>query len=225
MLPPAAHAQELTSFSDSIGKHVVFVANDYHVHQLRYSAICWSSNWVNEDLTAMTGGPPLLSFPYYGTPRLTSFSDAAGEHVFHRDASFGHLNQYLFAGGVWRNQDLGMLASSSSTSGYSNVGVERLFYETSNQHVHMFVSQDGLSWSDSDLTSQTGGTLASWFTALTSFHDALGEHCFMLAITGTSTSFTVTGTNGTFAPLSLPSGATSARFSPGSIKTSREGVH
>jgi hypothetical protein len=184
MLPTAAHAQELTSFSDGVGKHVVFVANDYHVHELRCSAICWSSNWVNEDLTAMTGGPPLLSFPYYGIPRLTSFSDAAGEHVFYRDATFGHLNQYLFAGGVWRNQDLGVSASSWGTSGYSNGGVERLFYLTSDQHVHMLVSQNGLSWSDSDLTRQTGGTLAAGFTALTSFHDTLGEHVFYVGGNG-----------------------------------------
>jgi hypothetical protein len=188
-LPTTAHTQELTSFSDNIGKHVVFVANDYHVHQRRCSAACYiSSNWVNEDLTQMAGGPPFQPPSSFQTANLTSFSDAAGEHVFYRDPNTLHLNQLRFAGGVWSYQDLGVSASGwgPSTSGYSNGGVERLFYTTSDRHVHMQRSQDGgLSWSDGDLTKGTGGTLA-WYslTAITSFHDSSGEHVFYVGDNG-----------------------------------------
>ena len=73
-----------------------------------------------------------------------------------------------------------------SISGYSAVGefnysttnLERLFYETSDQHVHMAVSSNGGAFGNTDLTASTGGSLAAYGTGFASFHDGTGEHVF-----------------------------------------------
>ena len=173
----SAHAQALTSFVDASGRHGIYSGNDFHVHQAFCASACDNvANWVNQDLTAMAGAPVVGNYNSFA-----SFSDGSGEHVFFEDSA-QHLHQLRFAAGAWSNVDLGVI-SSSGVSGYSANGVARVFYETSAQHIHMLVSTNGTSWSDTDLTSVTGGTLAAW-TSLTGFHDGAGEHIFYVATNG-----------------------------------------
>lgn len=171
-------AQVLTSFVDASGRHGIYSGNDFHVHQLFCGAACDNvANWVNQDLTAMSGAPPVSNYNSYA-----SFTDGTGEHVFFLDQA-QHVHQLRFASGAWGNSDLGAVAYGG-LSGYSANGVSRLFYETSAQHIHMLVSSNGSSWSDADLTSNTGAGLAAWFGALTSFNDGSGEHVFYVATNG-----------------------------------------
>src|SRR5207244_5837784 len=77
----AADAETLTSFSDGTGKHLLYFGRDGHIHHLSEHpygcavAFC-SSNWNNQDLSALTGVFASQS------GKMTSFADTAGEHVF-----------------------------------------------------------------------------------------------------------------------------------------------
>ena len=64
-------------------------------------------------------------------------------------------------------------------------GIERVFYETGDQHVHLVGSTNGTSWGDADLTKlSTGGRLAAWGTRFTSFNDSAGEHAYFVDTNG-----------------------------------------
>jgi hypothetical protein len=182
-LHTTAQAQSMTSFNDTVGQHAIFLGGDSHVHQLvcpPTSNCNISASWINQDLTNMAGGTTANQFS-----RLTSFSDAFGEHVFLADGAT-HIYQLFSSNGIsWTNHDLGV-QSSGGVGGYSSPGMftyattieDRVFYETSNQHVHMLVSSNGGTWGDSDLTLMTGGTLARPGSEFSSFHDGNGEHVF-----------------------------------------------
>lgn len=140
------------------------------------------TNWIGKDLTAHFGGLTAR----YGT--LTSFTDSFGDHAFYVDYR-QHLNeistQFLSVGVAGSVDDLGV-QSTGGISAYSSPGLftyastvlERLFYETADQHVHMLLSSNGVSFADTDLTGRTGNTLAMPGSEFTSFHDASGEHAF-----------------------------------------------
>lgn len=182
--PKKAHAQ-LSSFNDSLGEHAIFLGSDAHVHQLLCSSNCGAgSSWINQDLTGMAGGTAVGQFS-----SVASYSDPLGEHVFLVDST-QHIN-HLFSptnGISWTNTGLGPQSAGGavSISGYSALGefnysttnLERLFYETTDQHVHMLVSSNNGPFGDADLTAATGGTLAASGTGFASFHDDSGEHVF-----------------------------------------------
>ncbi|MBV8073313.1 MAG: hypothetical protein JO270_25685 [Acidobacteriaceae bacterium] len=186
-----AQSNNFTSFTDIAGKHIVYVSSDSHVHQLQCIANCsLATNWINQDLTALSGGPATASSL---SSRVFSFSDQAGEHVFWTDALSGHVN-HLFFNGSWINTDLGVQTETSQNAitGYSNVGGERLFYVTADSHVHVLTStasaqlaSNGASWVDTDITAQTGGALAgNTDFSQSSFSDSLGEHLFYSGVDG-----------------------------------------
>ena len=186
MLQTPAHAQALASFNDSVGEHVVFIGEDGHVHQ----TFCGpplpcnnGTNWNNQmDLTRMTNGP--TNGPWAGSPhpRLASYADSHGEHIFAADAN-NNVYQFFSANGwSWRSESLGVqdVGGMSGYSATSTTTTDYLFYETSNQHVHMLASSNGTSFGDTDLSAASGATsiLAEYGTTFASFHDAGGEHVF-----------------------------------------------
>jgi hypothetical protein len=184
VLPMAAHAQ-ITNLNDGYWRAVIFVGVDFHVHYLAcpyYWDCSVAQNWVEQDMTYQAGGTAAGMFS-----SLASFTDAFGEHVFFSDGT-QQLNQLSSSNHWnWTNTAFGV-QSIGGLSGYSSLGegndasiVEaRLFFETSDQHVHMLVSGNGGPFGNSDLTSLTGGTLAKRGTGFTSFHDSSGEHVFYL---------------------------------------------
>jgi len=146
-----------------------------------------SVSWTALDQTQRAGGPQISAF----SP-LTSIDDAFGYRVFYVDSS-QNLNQMLLAPGLLApptNTNLGV-QSWGGISGYSANGelslastvFERVFYETSDQHVHMLESTNGGSFADEDLTRWTGG-LARYGSDFTSFHDGSGEHVFYFGLDG-----------------------------------------
>lgn len=176
-----AHAQKLTSFSDSSGKNVIFQGNDFDVHDLFCAAgsnCDVAASWSNENVTMTTATVAAGNFNNF-----TSFSDAVGQHVFFVDGN-QRLHQFLKgSSGIWGNADPGVL-TYGGINAYSANGIERVFYETGDQHVHMVASTNGTSWGDADLTKMTTGHLAAWGTRFTSFNDSTGEHAFFVDTNG-----------------------------------------
>ena len=97
-----AHAQKLTSYSDSSGKNVIFQGNDFHVHDLFRAAgsICdVATSWSNGDMKVTTGTVA------GNFNNFTRFSKAVGQHVFFVDGN-QHLHQFLKgSSGIWGNPD------------------------------------------------------------------------------------------------------------------------
>jgi hypothetical protein len=181
---------QLTSFNDGTD-NVFAVGTTNHLFDLTCiedgNGACILGNltgpFLANDVTKTTGGPnPIVLSP------LTSFTDAFGDHLFFVDSNH-HLNQSSDAHQLdfqtASNTDLGV-QSWGGISGYSSAGeftfastiFARVFYVSSNQHVHMLVSSNGGPFGDSDLTSRTGNLLALQYSSVTSFHDANGEHVF-----------------------------------------------
>lgn len=169
----AGHAQALTSFSDGQGKHAVYIGNDAAVHQLVCSSNCEVvSSWAPQNVTLMASGTATGM-----ESSITSFVDSFGEHIFLIDGA-QQINHLINAGGGWFNQPLGVVSPERAISGYSSAGVERIFYETSDQHIHVLGSGNATAWSGLDLTAFTGRHLAEGGSPLASFHDDAGEHLF-----------------------------------------------
>lgn len=145
-------------------------------------------NWIVSD----AGAPGILPFS-----QVTGFLDPPPPppigpfgHFFYVDTAH-HLHHLLTPNiptSVFNeaNNDLGV-QSWGGISGYSSNGVgasastvlDRVFYETSDQHIQMLVSANastgGTSW-NSDF--RFGGPLARYGSDMTSFHDGSGEHVF-----------------------------------------------
>ena len=192
MLQTAAHAQT-TNFVSQTGQIAFTIAvAPAQVQQANGGTITqfhlWDA-WRLEDVSKRAGDVAVLPF----TP-LASFSDAFGDHVFFVDdvqkleeisspPGFALLDSRI----LLNSTNFGV-QSAGGISGYSSNGVgafastvlERVFYETSDQHVHMMMSSNGGSFADKDLTLSTAGALAMKGTLLTSFHDGSGEHVFYI---------------------------------------------
>jgi hypothetical protein len=172
-----ARAQQITSFSDTLGEHVFYMDTSNHVMQLYWNA----SSWVAQDLTLMSATTTLAAAPN----RLSSFSDMEGEHVFYMGAGF-HIYQ-LFApwGGSWVNQDLTLLSKATNiadgyfgaSAAFSDNSGEHVFYVGSNNHIYQIYWPWNGSWVNQDLTANAGG-LPDYDGNLAGFADAAGEHVF-----------------------------------------------
>lgn len=118
---------------------------------------------------------------------ISSFSDAAGQHVFYTGTE-QHIHQlYWNPNNGWVDQDLtlasfapfsakwgGPLASFSDSSG------EHVFYVDTNAHVNQLYF-NGSGWSNQDLTNMTGSVLNN-SNALTGFADGFGEHAMYIGM-------------------------------------------
>jgi len=67
----------------------------------------------------------------------------------------------------------------NALTGYSNSHWERLYYQTSDRHLHVLtLSANASAWVDEDLTIFMPGTLAMAGSPITSLTDSSGEHLF-----------------------------------------------
>jgi hypothetical protein len=146
----------LTAFYDAWGEHAIYpalVGGVVHIDQLY---VPWGKNWVNQDLTATNNGHVALD----ATP-LTSFADVLGESIYYLDTN-EHVNQ-LFAEADWANEDLTVLAGSTTTAftecpgfltSFSDRAGDHVFYiGSTDENMHQFY-RDGLTsgWADQNLT-------------------------------------------------------------------------
>jgi hypothetical protein len=170
--------QPMTSFTDSLGNHVFYLAESgsvAHVFQLYYQFS--SGTWLSQDITAAAGGPE----PGYG---LTGFEDSLGEHVFYEGVD-EHIHQ-LYGHNGWTDQDLTALSHATAEPGlespltsFADSLGEHLFYTGTGHHVRQLYGNNG--WSDQDLTALSDAPLdATTQSPLASFSDSYGEHLFYI---------------------------------------------
>jgi hypothetical protein len=161
------NAQAFTSFSDASGKHLFYLGGNGYIQELS----CAAANNCSYGASWTAGPVPNSPQPSILTS-LTGFSDASGEHVFFEDGA-NYINQ-LYFNGTWVNKPLNVVVMGYPT-GHSDNGVERLFYQTLDQHIHLLSStvqlqqsSGGGSWVDSDLSAQTNAALALRYGPLSS---------------------------------------------------------
>ncbi len=166
-------ATEYDQISNAI--EVNFVATDQHVHQL------WSGPdgvWHTEDLTAITGAPPVAS----GSPLVSDFNSVAVPNTVEVDyvGRDQHIH-VLWFNGSWHVSDLNAgipgapnaAVGSALASEYdplsNNVEVN---YIGTDQHVHQFWFNG--AWNIRDLTLITAAPLAEGGSPLVSEFNQLG---------------------------------------------------
>ena len=166
--PAAAPGSGLGAFADvSAGNQDVFyVGTDQHIHQLFSNP---GVTWYTADLTAAASATPAAS----GTG-LSAFADlsAGNQDVFYVGTD-QHVHQLFSDPGVaWYPEDLTSIAGAvpaTSGTGLSafadpTYGNQDVFYVGTDQHVHQFFSNPGVTWYVGDVT---GGAAAN--SALSSF--------------------------------------------------------
>jgi hypothetical protein len=145
--------------------HVYYVDVADHVHQLYYNG----TNWSDEDLSALTGGP--TASPY----GITGFSIGNLQYVFYTGTTDNHVHELSYNNSNWSDQDV-TAQGSGVTAG---LGPILAFATKPNNQFHVYYQDNnslnlhqlyfnGTSWSDSDLTSIIGGAYCytSWIAGL-----------------------------------------------------------
>ncbi len=139
----------LTLFAD--------VASAEHVHRLYYN----NSNWVDQDLTALTGGGIAVPFgaiaAFYTTPNQQL-------HVYFVDTN-SHVHQLFYNNTSWTDNDLtaftgGPAAQPFGIAGFAIGNLQYVFYVSTDSHVHE-LNYNNADWTDQDLTALVGGNTAS----------------------------------------------------------------
>jgi hypothetical protein len=128
--------------------HVFYATTDQHVHQLSFN----NTNWSDQDLTAVTGGP--LSLGFGG---ISGFAIGQRLHVFYLGNDL-HVHQLFFNNATWVDQDITALANGTVTDFNSLVA----FPTVPDNHLHVFylanssndiheLNFNGSTWSDQNL--------------------------------------------------------------------------
>jgi hypothetical protein len=130
-----------------------------HVHELYYN----NANWIDTDLTALTGGAIATSFgaitAFYTTPNQQL-------HVYYVDMKAQHVHQLYYNNTSWSDADLtsatgGPAASPFGISGFSIGNLQYVFYTGTDNHVHE-LNYNNSNWSDHDITAQGSGVGAGF---------------------------------------------------------------
>ena len=144
--------------SDS-SQHVNFVGTDGHVRELYIHP---GANWVNNDLTAFSGGGVL---PKAGTALTGYWGSDNSQHV-NFIGSDGHVRElYIHPGANWVNNDLTLLsgsgvlpaAGSALTAYWGSDSSQHVLYIGTDGHVHELYIHPGANWVNNDLTALSGG--------------------------------------------------------------------
>jgi hypothetical protein len=97
----------------------------FHVHELSLKG----GIWTDRDLTAQTGGPG-----GFLTPQTVGFATGKQLHVFLPGSPSGDINQFLYNGTTWSNEDLSVLSGGDLGTGSSGMAAyavgkqERVYY-------------------------------------------------------------------------------------------------
>ena len=123
--------------------------------------------WVDEDLTQETGAEP-ISYPL-----LAAFSEGNLQYVFYEPGTEGDVHMLFYDNSSSTDQDISAAAGQPGACAY---GVMAAFTTTPNNQIHVYyqgsnyheVRQlffNGTSWSDEDLSAETGtdGSIAGFW--------------------------------------------------------------
>jgi hypothetical protein len=147
----------LASFADDSQVHIVYPAADRHVNQ-----IIWTGTaWVDQDLTAAAGNPALTG---WGSP-LMSYSYGGWRYIAYVDTN-QHINQMVWTGAAWVNQDLtaaggsaALAATGSALANLADGNGPHIIYVDTVQHVNQLI-WTGTAWVNQDLTAAAGSPVA-----------------------------------------------------------------
>jgi hypothetical protein len=166
--PLAAAGSGITSFADAAGEHIGYLTPDQHVHQLYYPP--GGAKWIDQDLTggAIHDLPETAALPLAAAgSALSSFTDAAGEHVCYLGAD-RHVHQLFFDHTNWHDQDLTaaiggpLAAAGSGITSFADATGEHIGYLTPDRHVHQLYYPGGANWIDQDLIGATFVPHTTW---------------------------------------------------------------
>jgi Fungal fucose-specific lectin len=152
-------ASNLVAFTTSPALHVYYTSSDSQVHQLFATN---GSNWQDQDLTVLSGGPGAT--PAYG---MAGFNIGNFQYVYYL-ATNNHLHQLFYNDSSWTDQDLTVLTKTSPTATFANVsalvipGTKKMrvyFVSASNGHIIQLASTNNAKWSSVDLTKRARGSV------------------------------------------------------------------
>ena len=155
--------------------HVFYSSGTKHVHQLYFNG----SSWVDQDLTAITGGPLSL-----GTG-VSGFAIGNLQHVFDLGVDL-HVHQPYYNNSVWVDQGITSLAGGPLTDfdslvafpTISNGQFHVLYLQNNFGHTHRLLF-NGASWSDEDVTALSNGEWSArgWMSG---FATGVKPHLFLV---------------------------------------------
>ncbi|MGA9675766.1 MAG: hypothetical protein WBR28_11135 [Mycobacterium sp.] len=153
-------------------QHVNYIGSDDHVHELY--AHPGAAGWVDNDLTALSGGAaPLVGYPT--TALVGYWGSDSSQHVnfVSWTGSEAHVHELYIAPGAagWVDNDLTALAGAakprtgpppSALAGYwGSDGSVHVNFLSVDGHVHELYIRPGASWVDNDLTALAGAVPAA----------------------------------------------------------------
>ena len=192
----------LTTLIDSTGPHVLYIDTSGHVDQLMWT----DTGWIDDDLTADARSTHDSS----EDGDLSGFVDGARVNIGYIAAN-QHVNQLVWTGSEWVNQDLTMAAGSSTLaaldSGVTNVADSNgphFFYVDTNQHVNQ-VTWTGAVWINADLTAGAQGHLVTALRTISG--QVLAGNTGLSEITIALTGTTAAGTNMSLSTITDSAGA------------------
>ena len=148
------------AFTTSPALHVYFTGNDVHIHQFFATN---GTNWEDQDLTAMTGGPDACL-----CLELAGFNVGNFQYVYYLDFHTSHLHQLFYNNISWTDEDLTVLTKSSpaayvtTMSAFVIPGTKKMrvyFVSGKNGHIIQLASTNNGKWSSSDLTKKAKGSV------------------------------------------------------------------
>jgi hypothetical protein len=143
--------------------HVYYISDGSvtHVHQLFYNG----TSWADSDLTTLSRGPQALG-------PVTGFSVGNFQYVYYVSRTTpSHVHQLLYNNASWVDSDLTALTKGKTSTitqlvAFTTSPALHVYYrDAASSHIHQLFSDNGTTWQDTDLSSITGGTLASYLSA------------------------------------------------------------
>jgi hypothetical protein len=205
----------LASFVDDSQVHILYPGSDRHVNQLIWTGAAW----VNQDLTAAAGNS---AFTGWGTPLMT-YSYNGWRYIVYVDTN-EHINQMVWTGTTWANQDLtaaagdaALAATGSALTNLIDGNGPHIIYVDTAWHVNQLM-WTGVAWLNQDLTAAAGATVAAAGSGLTSFVDGSRVNIAYVGVNQHVNQLLWTGTQWVNQDLTAASGAPSPL--PGSSITS-----
>ncbi len=166
--------------------HVFYIGKDEHIHQRTQShkGAIGLPLWADEDLTQETGAE------YVDTnTALSGFSEENFQYLFYGTEADGEIHMMSYDNSKWTDQNIS--AAAGSTALYNAPLGVSAFTTTPNNQIHVYYQAynyqenissvhqlffNGTSWSDEDLTAETGAIPpgGGWFSGF-----SIGNYQFL----------------------------------------------
>jgi hypothetical protein len=181
--PLSSTATQLVAFTTgSPAVHVYYMASDGHIHQTFNTT---GSNWQDQDLTALSGGPSSNGV------WMAGFNIANFQYVYYV-ANTGHVHQLLYNNSSWADEDLTALTATPSVAPGSGVAALvipgskklRVYLIANNDHVLQLSSTNNHVWTSADLTKKTKGPLADAANGIAGFATTPNNQLHIFYVSG-----------------------------------------